>query len=72
MTIGYHLKGEPPPQCVVCNCTLTVKPVLLNCFDFDALRQHLYQVADLPELFKRVSPEKIVGFLKAGGLFNCF
>ena len=67
-----NLKGEPPPECIVCKCTLTVKHLLLNCVDFDALRQQFYQVADLPELFKSVSPEKIVGFLKAAGLFNRF
>ena len=68
----YHLKGEPPPECIVCNCTVTVKHLLLNCVDFDAIRQQFYQVADKPELFKSVSPEKIVGFLKAADLFNCF
>ena len=72
LTNDYHLKGEPPPECIVCNCTLTVKHLLLNCVDVDALRQQFYQVANLPELFKSVSPEKIVGFLKAAGLFNRF
>ena len=72
LTNDYHLKGEPPPECIVCNCTLTVKHLLLNCVDFDAIRQQFYQVAHLPELFKSVSPEKIVGFLKAAGLFNRF
>ena len=72
LTNDYHLKGEPPPECIVCNCTLTVKHLSLNCINFDALRQQFYKVANLPELFKSVSPEKIVGFLKAAGLFNRF
>ena len=72
LTHDYLLKCEPPPECIVCNCTLTVEHLLLNFVDFDSIRQQFYQVADLPELFKNVSLEKIVGFLKAAGLFNRF
>ena len=71
LTNDYHLKGKPPPECIVFNCTLTVKHLLLNCVDFEAIRQQLNQVADLPELFKSVSLEKIVSFPKAASLFNC-
>ena len=38
LTNDYHLNSGPPPECIVCNCNLTVKHLLLNCVDVDALR----------------------------------
>ena len=34
LTHAYLFAAENPPHCIPCNCTLTVKHVLLECVDF--------------------------------------
>ena len=66
----YHeflVKGEPPPECIPCNCPLTINHllVLIECAYFNDVRQRFYQVPSLQDLFKTVKPEVILDFLKA-------
>ena len=35
LTHSYLLKGEPPPECVTCNCRLTISHILVDCIDYD-------------------------------------
>ena len=50
LTHGFLLKGEPPPECVPCNCPLTSKHLLTECADFNDVKQRLYQVPSLQDL----------------------
>ena len=61
----FLLKGEPPPECIPCNCPLTIKHLLVECVDFTDVRQRFYQVPSLQDLFKTVKPDMISEFLKA-------
>ena len=64
------LKGEPPPECIPCNCPLTIKHLLIECVDFNDVHQRFYQVPYLQDLFKTVKPEVILEFLKAAALYR--
>ena len=70
VTIRYLLKGEPPPECIPCNCLLTIKHLLIECVDFNDVRQRFYQVPSLQDLFKTVEAEVILEFLKAAALYR--
>ena len=67
-THEFLLKGEPPPECILCNCPLTIKHLLIECADFNDVRQRFYQVSSLQGPFKSVKPEVILDFLKAAVL----
>ena len=43
---------------------------LIECVDFNAVRQRFYQVPSLQDLFKTVKPEVILEFLKAAALYR--
>ena len=51
-TNSYLLKGEAQPECVGCQCPMTIKHVLLDCVEFDWSRQHHFNVASLRVLFQ--------------------
>ena len=70
LTHEFLLKGEPPPECIPCNCLLTIKHLLIECVDFSDVRQRFYQVPSLQDLFKTVKPEVILEFLKAAALYK--
>ena len=50
----FLLKGGPPPECIPCNCPLTIKHLLIECVDFNKMRPRFYQVPSLQDLFKTV------------------
>ena len=70
LTHEFLLKGEPPPECIPCNCPLTIKHLLIECVDFNDVHQRFYQVPSLQDLFKIVKPEVILEFLKAAALYR--
>ena len=63
-------KGEPPPECMPCKFPLTIKHLLIECVDFNDVRQSFYRVPSLQDLFKTVKPEVILEFLKAAALYR--
>ena len=65
LTHEFLLKGEPPPECIPCNCPLTIKHLLIECVDFNDVGQRFYQVPSLQDLFKTVKPEVILGFFES-------
>jgi len=72
MTHGYLLRDEDVPECIPCNCTLTVKHILIECIDYAHIRQKYYNVPNLQTLFTNVSQSTIVNFLKEIGIFKQF
>ena len=70
LTHSYLLKREDQPYCIGCDTPFTVKHFLLDCADFDRERRSLFQVNNLKDLFKDVSVENILSFLKNVNLFN--
>ena len=72
MTHSWLLKAEPEPQCVFCDCPVTIKHLLLDCSDLAIARQQFFNTTffvDLKDLFA-FNPNVLIGFLKAAGLHN--
>ena len=73
LTHSYLLKGEPPPECVTCNCRLTISHILVDCIEYDFFRLILFKsnfTLTLTDIFNNVSPNKIISFIKRAGLYN--
>ena len=51
-TCEFLLKGEPPPECIPCNCPLTIKHLLIEGAGFNDVRQRFYQVPSVQDRFK--------------------
>ena len=66
------VKGEEQPECIPCQCPLSVRHILIECVDFAAIRSQYFDAETLKELFEKVSADVILLFLKEIGLFNRF
>ena len=69
-THAFLLRGEPPPFCVGCNETMSVKHILLDCLDFDIIRRKYFKVKDMKSLFDLIEPERVVKYVKEIGLLG--
>jgi kelch-like protein 2/3 len=69
-THGFLLRKEDPPECIACQLPLTVKHILLNCIDFNLIRQKYFTCTTLAELFSDVPSRTIVDFIKEIGLYH--
>ena len=71
LTHSYLLKGDPPPECVTCDCRLTISHILVDCIEYDFFRLILFENNfTLSDIFNNVSPNKIISFIKRTGLYN--
>ena len=62
-------KGEPPPECVSCDCDFTVKHILLECAEYSHFRPDYFSENNIKDLFEKTCPENIINFIKEAGLF---
>jgi hypothetical protein len=69
LTNAYLLKNEDQPECVPCQSPLTIKHILIECTDFDLVRDTFYTVPDMKTLFNTVPPDRIISFIKEIGLY---
>ena len=53
LTHCFLLKGEEPPQCIACDCQLTVKHILFDCVDIIESRNRHFNVDAFKELFAK-------------------
>ena len=70
VTHSCLLKREERPYCIGCDMPFTVRHFMLDCADFGRERRSHFQVNNLKDLFKDVSVENILSFLKNVNLFN--
>ena len=69
LTHSYLLTRDDPPECVPCQCPLTIKHILVECLDFDHIRSRYFEVDGLRRIFANVHPSQMISFLKDIGLF---
>jgi hypothetical protein len=69
VTNAYLLKNEDQPECVPCQSPLIIKHILIECTDFDLVRDTFYTVPDMKTLFDTVPPDRIISFIKEIGLY---
>ena len=67
MAHSFLLKREDKLHCIGCDTQLTVEHFLLDCIDFIDVRRSCFQSNDL---FKDVSVERILSFLKRTNRFD--
>ena len=71
LTHSYLLKGEPPPECLTCQCRLTIEHVLVECIEYDFFRPIYFgNHVTLKDVFANVSVNAIISFIKRTHLFN--
>jgi len=70
LTHSFLLKGEEPPWCVGCDVRMSIKHLLLTCWDLHDTRQKFYTADSLKTLFRDVPPETIFDFLKEINIFH--
>ena len=74
LTHSYLMDGKPRPRCHFCNLNkiLTVRHIVIKCSYFSAIRSNYFQAHNLKNLFDKVSPKDIIGFLKETSLYKQF
>ena len=70
LTHSCLLKREDRPECVFCQCPLTVNHILLECGDTTLIRNTYFNVQSMTELFNNVDLNKILGFLHETGFYQ--
>ena len=63
LTHKHFLLNEDSPECIPCNCPLTVKHILLECIDTADIRRQYFNFPDLKTLFNSVAGDTILAFL---------
>ena len=69
LTHQYILTREEPPQCPSYYCALTVVHILLECQQYNSVRQKYFSVTTLKELFDTVNSCDIL--LRDIRLYSC-
>ena len=70
LTHSYILKQEDPPWCFACDAKLSIKHLLIDCWDVHDVRRKHFSAETLKVLFRDVPPDNIFNFLKEIGIFN--
>ena len=63
LTHRHYLLNEDPPECIPCDCPLTVKHILIECIDTADIRRQYFNCVDLKTLFNSVAGDTILAFL---------
>ena len=54
LTHSYLLSGDDLPECGSCQCPLTVKHILMECVDFNDVRNKHFVASSIKDLFDNV------------------
>ena len=60
------------PQCIPCDCILTVKHILIERVDYAHICCKYYNTQNIGTVFQDVSPSLILGFLRECKFYNQF
>jgi hypothetical protein len=71
LTHSFILKKDPPPQCDHCQCTLTVRHILVECNHLKPTRKYIFGRQNVVESF-RFHPQLILKFLRETGFYYKF
>jgi len=70
VTHKYLLSGDSQPLCDKCQCSLTVKHILLECCSLKHVRENYFTCSSLKELFENVDATTIMDFIKRSQLLS--
>ena len=72
LTHKHYLLGENMPECISCDCPLTIQHVLIECIDTADIRKQYFNCPDLKTLFNSVAGDTILAFLSEIHLIDKF
>jgi len=64
LTHSFLLSGDDIPECGTCQCPLTVKHILVECFVFKDVRNKHFVASSIKDLFDAIEAHKIIDFIK--------
>jgi len=65
LTHSYLLSGDDIPECGTCQCPLTANGTnLMECVDFNDVRNKHFVAFSIKNLFENVEPQNIIDFIK--------
>ena len=67
---SYLLSGADQPECMTCQCPLTVKHILVECSDFNDTRNKHFVASSTEELIRTVDVHNIFDFIKETHFHN--
>ena len=70
VTHKYLLSGDSQPLCDKCQCSLTVKHILLECCSLKDVREKYFMCSSLKELFENVDGTTIMDFIKEVNFYH--
>ena len=70
LTHKHYLTGDYRPECIPCDCSLTIKHILIECVDTAEIREQYFNCPDLKTLFNSVAGDTILAFLSEVNLMN--
>ena len=70
LTHSYLLAGGDQPQCVTCQCPLTVKHILIECPDFRDIRNKYFVASTMKDVFEQVRMRNVINFIKETHFYN--
>ena len=59
LTNTHYLLSEDFPECIPCDCRLSIKHVLIECIDSADIRKQYFNCTDLKTLFNSVTGDTI-------------
>ena len=72
VTTKYLMERDQEPICDNCNedNPFTVKHILIECSDFEYIRQNYFRATNMQDLFEGIPLGRIIGFLKKVNLYD--
>ena len=70
--ITFYTSGfvRAEPECIPCDCPLTIKHVLIECVDRADIRKQYFNCPDLKTLFNSVAGDTILAYLSEINLIS--
>ena len=70
LTHKHYLLNEDFPECIPCDCRLTIKHILIECIDTADIREQFFNCNDLKTLFNSVAGGTILAYLSEINLIS--
>ena len=70
LTHRHYLVNEDFPECIPCDCPMTIKHMLIECIDTAEIRRQYFNCIDLKTLFNSVAGGTILAYLSEINLIN--
>ena len=70
LTHRHYLVNEDFPECIPCDCPMTIKHMLIECIDTAEIRRQYFNCIDLKTLFNSVAGGTILAYLSEINLIS--